>query len=327
MIKKAIVVGNGNIAARHRKNLKLLLPDVFIIAVPTRGNLSTQKIDNANEVILDLNEAINNKADIAIVASPSTFHKKHAVELMLAGVPSLIEKPIASNILDAKQMIKTQLQTGTPICAGYSLRYMPSSIQIKKLLEKKIIGNVYNAFVNVGQFLPNWRPKKNYKETVSAKKILGGGVLLELSHEIDYIQWLLGSMKVDYAQLRNSSELKLEVEELADFVLVSEKGTVCNIHLDFLQKKAHRTCTFIGEKGNLEWDLIKNKIQLLTEEANVCLFADEDWDSNQMYINLLKDFLKLAKGTKNSTINLEQAIKTIELINKVSECAVQGVTQ
>lgn len=327
MIKKAIVVGNGNIAARHRKNLKLLLPEVFITAVPTRGNLSTQKIDNANEVILDLNEAINNKADIAIVASPSTFHKKHAVELMLAGVPSLIEKPLASNILDAKQMIKTQLQTGTPTCVGYSLRYMPSSIQIKKLLEKKIIGNIYNTFVSVGQFLPNWRPQKNYKETVSAKKILGGGVLLELSHEIDYIQWLLGSMKVDYAQLRNSSELKLEVEELADFVLVSEKGTVCNIHLDFLQKKAHRTCTFIGEKGNLEWDLIKNKIQMLTEEANVCLFADEDWDSNQMYINLLKDFLKLAKGTKNSTIDLEQAIKTIELINKISECAVQGVTQ
>ena len=61
-------------------------------------------------------------------------------------------------------------------------------------------------------------------------------MLLELSHEIDYIQWLIGSMKVHYAQLRSSSELNLEVEELADIVLVSQTGTVCNVHLDLLQK-------------------------------------------------------------------------------------------
>jgi len=198
---------------------------------------------------------------------------------------------------------------------------------MKELLGQNIIGNIYNAFVSVGQYLPDWRPSKDYKNSVSAKKSLGGGALLELSHEIDYIQWLLGSMEVQYAQLRSSSELNLEVEELADVVLVSDVGTVCNIHLDFLQKKASRTCSFIGEKGRLDWNLPSNTIKLHTREGGVCLFSEPDWDSNQMYLSLLTDFLDLVAGRENSSIDLEQATKTIELIESVKSCAIQGVKQ
>ena len=144
-----------------------------------------------------------------------------------------------------------------------------------------------NVSVCAGQFLPDWRSLKNFKNSVSAKKNLGGGVLLELSHEIDYIQWLLGPVKVHYAKLRSSSELNLEVEEIADAVLVSNTGTICNMHLDFLQKKVTRTCSFIGEKGKLDWDLLTNTITLYTKYETVCLFDKPNWDSNDMYICLL----------------------------------------
>ena len=175
--------------------------------------------------------------------------------------------------------------------------------------------------------MPDWRSSKDYQNSVSAKKSLGGGALLELSHEIDYIQWLLGLMEVQYAQLRSSSELNLEVEELVDVILSSNSGTVCNIHLDLLQKMASRTCSFIGEKGRLDWDLLSSTIVLHTGEGSEVLFSEPDWDSNQMYLSLLTDFLDLAAGRKNSSIDLEQATKTVELIERIKSCAVQGVKQ
>jgi predicted dehydrogenase len=326
-ITKAVVVGLGNIALRHRRNLKLLFPEIFIIAVPASGKISNQSVDFSDQIILNLDEAIKEGADIAIVASPAPFHTLHAEPLMLAGIPTLIEKPVTSNSQDVYKLIKIYEDTCTATAVGYCLRYMPSSIKIKELLDQKIIGSVYNAFVDVGQYLPSWRPLKDYRDSVSVKESLGGGALLELSHEIDYIQWLLGPMKVHYAQLRSSSELNLEVEELVDLVLVSDAGTVCNIHLDFLQKKASRSCSFIGEKGRLDWDLLSNTITLHTEKDSMVLFAKSDWDSNEMYLSLLRDFVDLAVNRKNLSVNLKQAAKTVELIEKIKDCAIQGVKQ
>jgi len=208
-ITKAIVIGLGNIALRHRRNLKLLFPEVLIIAVPASGRVSNQNVEFADQIIFTLEEAIKEKVDVAIVASPAPFHLRHAKLLLLAGIPSLLEKPVTSQLQDAQELIRIHNETGTPTAVGYCLRYMPSSIKMKELLEQDIIGNVYNAFVSIGQYLPDWRPSKSYQDSVSAKKSLGGGALLELSNEIDYIQWLLGSMEVQYAQLRSSSELNL----------------------------------------------------------------------------------------------------------------------
>lgn len=326
-IKKAIVVGLGNIALRHRKNLKLLFPGIFIIAVPASGKLSNQNVDFADQISLTIEDAIKKKINIGIVASPAPFHLKHVKLLSFAGIPCLVEKPITSNSKDAQELKRMHIEIGTPIAVGYCLRFMPSSIKMKELLDRAIIGNIYNAFVSVGQYLPSWRPSKEFKDSVSAKKKLGGGALLELSHEIDYIQWLLGPMKVDYAQLRSSSELNLEVEELVDVVLSSRSGIVCNIHLDFLQKKANRTCSLIGEKGRLDWDLLNNTIVLQTSEGSEVLFSDEKWDLNQMYLSLLTDFLDLTLGSKNSSVDLDQAIKTIELIEDIKSCAIKGPKQ
>jgi predicted dehydrogenase len=326
-IRKAIVVGNGNISLIHRKNLKLLFPKIFIITVPSNSQSIKRSVEFADQTIFDLNDAVKEKVDMAIVASPASLHAMHAKTMLLAGIPTLIEKPVTNKLVDAQELIALQSKTGSPVSVGYCLRYLPSSIKMKELIDQKIIGNIYNVFVSVGQYLPDWRPSRDYRKTVSANKSLGGGALLELSHEIDYVQWLLGQMSVQYAQVRSSSELNLEVEELADMILVSDAGTVCYVHMDFLQKKANRVCSFIGEKGRIDWDLLNNKIQLQTKEHISCLFDVEDWDSNEMYLSLLKDFLNLVAGRENSSIDLVQATKTIQLIEAIKKVATKGIKQ
>jgi predicted dehydrogenase len=327
IIKRVVVVGLGNIALRHRRNLKSLFPEIFIIAVPSSGKITSQNVEFADQIVLSLDKVIREGVDMAIVASPATFHVLHSKPLLLAGIPTLIEKPVTSNLQDAHELIKICKNTHTPTAVGYCLRYMPSSIKIKELLNQKIIGNIYNVFVDIGQYLPDWRPSKDYRNSVSAKISLGGGALLELSHEIDYVQWMLGPMEVQYSQLRSSSELNLEVEELADFVLVSDSGTVCNMHLDFLQKDARRTCSFIGEKGRIDWNLLTNSIVLSTKDNSVILFEEKDWDSNQMYLSLLKDFLNLIKGYKNRCVDLMEAATTVQMIEDIKKHAILRVKQ
>jgi predicted dehydrogenase len=327
IIRKAIVIGLGNIAVRHRRNLKLLFPEIFIIALSSSGKIINQNTDFADQIVLNLNDVVLEGVDIVIIASPSSFHKLHAEIFLLDGIPTLIEKPVTSNSKDAYELIKIIEKNHTPTAVGYCLRYMPSAIKMKELLDQKKIGNIYNAFVDIGQYLPDWRPSINHQDSVSSKLTLGGGVLLELSHEIDYLQWLLGSLKVNYSQLRSSSELNLEVEELVDLVLISEIGTVCYVHMDFLQKKASRTCSFIGEKGRLDWDLINNRITLNSAEGSRVLFDEADWDPNQMYLSLLLDFFDLAAGRQNSSTSIEEATKTLELIEDIKNSAFQGIKQ
>ena len=72
-ITKAVVVGLGNIALRHRRNLKLLFPEIFIIAVPASGKILNQSVDFSDQIILNLDEAIKEGVDIAIVASPAPY--------------------------------------------------------------------------------------------------------------------------------------------------------------------------------------------------------------------------------------------------------------
>ena len=148
-VAKAVVIGLGNIALRHRRNLKLLFPEILIISVPSSGKFENQNVEFADQITLSLDEAIREEVDMAIVASPAPFHALHAKSLLLAKVPTLIEKPVTGNSQDAYELIKTQQKTLAPAAVGYCLRFMPSSIKIKELLDQKLIGCIYNASVNV----------------------------------------------------------------------------------------------------------------------------------------------------------------------------------
>lgn len=326
-MKKVAVIGLGSIAQRHRKNLKQLFPSVHIIAMSASGQIKSQNIEYADFVVTSIEELIQENLDMSIVASPASLHAQHAVALLKEGIPTLIEKPVSVNLADAKIISDTANTYKTPVAVGYCLRYLSSSIKIKKLLDGDVIGVVYNASVNIGQYLPDWRPNIDYRQSVSSQKFLGGGALLELSHELDYIQWLMGKMTLQYAQLRSSLELNLEVEELADLVLNSELGTVCNIHLDFLQKQAQRRCSFIGSKGRLDWNLISNTISLHTSRSSEIIYSEPDWDKNQMYLAMVEDFVAQINGEDHHCIDLEQAGATVALIEEIKNQANWGIKQ
>ena len=318
-MKNIAVIGLGNIATRHRSNLKMLFPEVQLVVMSASGRIPKESVSDSDHIAESIDEIIQLQVQFAIIASPAPFHAQHAIPLIKAGIPVLIEKPVSVTETDAQALIDAEAQYKTPVAVGYCLRYLPSAQQVRQMIQEGVIGNLYNAFIEIGQYLPDWRPTKDYRETVSAKTELGGGVLLELSHELDYAQWILGSLTPKYVVLRASEELGLEVEDNADLLMTTAKGAVVNIHLDFLQRKAHRKCRFIGSEGCIEWDLIRNEVVLIKAKEQQEIYSAPDWDKNQMYLEMVTDFIKKINGQPNQSISLQEAERTVGLIVEMKE--------
>lgn len=317
------VVGLGNISKRHRANLRKLYPDAKIFAVSASGRKTIDSIENADQYFSSFDEVLKYNLDMAIVASPATFHVQHAISFLRAGIPVLIEKPLSASVMDAQAVAAVAKETGVVAAVGYCLRYLPSIKKVKALIDNNTVGVIYNVFVEIGQYLPDWRADKNYRQTVSASAALGGGALLELSHEFDYAQWLFGELTAHSAILRSSEELGLSVEDSADVLTVSNGGIVVSFHLDFLQPKARRKCRIIGSKGAIEWDLLNNQVVIVTADDCNMVFDGSLWDRNEMYLNMLNDFECKVYGQSNKCITLEEAQKTVFLINEIKLLALK----
>ncbi len=308
------IVGFGNISIRHCKNLKILFPHVKVLGVSSSGK-NTKKPENIDTVLTTIEELINLKPDFVIVASPSSFHHEHCLRLVESKVPVLVEKPIFSSLKNIKSFptIKSSL------FVAYCLRFLPSAKVVQELIAEKRLGTLLNIDINVGQYLPDWRPTRDYKHSVSARKELGGGVLLELSHEIDMISWIFKDVKLLWSCLRNTGELEINVEEVADLIFDVD-GAICNMHLDFLQKKPKRLYVFSGTKGSLEWNIITKEVIFYSGEKKEIIYCERDYDANKMYLDMLNEFSSSLDGNLNNRLcSFEEAIKTVSLVEEAKQ--------
>lgn len=316
-MERVAVIGLGNIATRHRRNLKQLFPNAQLYAMSASGRIPQETVNDADHLVASIDELIEKRVQLVIVASPAPFHASHSIPLIEAGIPVLIEKPVTASINQVKELQSVAAQYQTPVAIGYCLRYLSSAQEMKKLLDSGKVGHLYHAHVEIGQYLPDWRPSKDYRDSVSAKTNLGGGTLLELSHEFDYTQWLLGELNLEHAILRQSDELGLEVEDSADMLLSTSKQAIVHMHLDFLQRKAHRKSRFVGSKGALEWDLIGNEIRFVSPQGVQVLYSEPEWDKNQMYTAMVLDFVALIHKQPNQCVSLAEAAQSVALIEQI----------
>ena len=279
------------------------------------GNIGQRPADA--DLLITLDE-LDSSFELAVVASPANFHVAHASHCLNLNIPTLIEKPLAQDYTqglhfsDSLSLSKNKLAG-----VAYCLRYLPSAQFMKQLIEQKQLGQIYNVNAEVGQYLPDWRPGTDYSQSVSARSDLGGGALNELSHELDYINWLFGVDQVLSASLRRSHELNTNVEEIVDAQIKLKNDALATIHLDFLQKRPHRKCTIIAEKARIEWDLIANTITQFDADGVTILFDDSKYDKNNMYLDMLIDFT----AQKQNTVSLNEGLEVLHIIQRIRERA------
>jgi predicted dehydrogenase len=319
----AAVIGLGNIAKRHRANIRKMFPRCQIVAMPSSNRHVSEDVPDADIVVKNINELLAYTPELVIVASPATFHQQHALPFMGLNVPIIIEKPLSHCSSEAEQIVMATNECSSDIIVGYCLRFLPSTQVVRKLIDTGKIGKIYNVYAEVGQYLPDWRPSIDFRNSVSAKKSLGGGALLELSHELDYLAFLFGSeFEFKHAILRKSAELRLDVEDLVDVVFCFNGGIVCNLHMDFLQKMPQRFCRLIGSDGRIEWDLIENKVVSYTSEGECVEYNSPSWDKNEMYIALIDSLMnkELLSGVSPATV--VEASRVVSFIEVIKDKAI-----
>lgn len=138
-MERIAVVGLGNISVRHRRNLKHLYPSASIYAMSASGQAAAADISDCDVLVSSVEELIQHRIDFAIIASPATLHAAHAIPLIKAGIPVLIEKPLAASLADCEAIQAASHEHNTPVAVGYCLRYLPSAMLMKDLLtEQKV---------------------------------------------------------------------------------------------------------------------------------------------------------------------------------------------
>lgn len=317
-----LVLGTGSIARRHIGNFKTLFSEVQVGCVSATGRAFDAAEVGADIVFESLDKAIEAKPVLAVVASPSPFHVEQATLLLRAGIPTLIEKPLSDSLASLSNAKKVFEKNKHIVDIAYNLRYMPSAIKFKSLLDSNVLGRLTRVAIEVGQYLPDWRPGSDYRQNVSARKKLGGGVLLELSHELDYLSWFFGKFDTAYCLASNSGRLEIDVEDSACAILEREDGFVAVLQMDFLQRTPARTCKVVGELGTLVWDLLGNSLAFygVSGEKEV-LFSDAVYNRNAMYLDEVNHFVKVAAGETAPMVEISQALNVMVLIEALKKSA------
>lgn len=322
---KALVIGYGSIARRHMRNLYQLHPETTFWVCRNRS-LPVEEPYVA-QVVTDFDAALAWQPDIAIVASPATDHIWMAQRLAEENVHLLIEKPLSVSLEGVVQLVERVQTNQTALLVGYNFRFYPPLQIAKDALDSGAIGDLYYARAEVGQYLPDWRPHLDYRQAVSAQKQLGGGATLELSHEIDYVRWIVGNkMHSVQAHQAQVSSLELEVEDMVDIILRSAHNQVASLHMDFLQRVPRRSLTLVGSTGTILVDLIQHHVQMATAPTKTwqTLWETANWDTNTMYMTLMQHFMDCVRGKASPIIQYSEAVEVLEIIQATQAAATSG---
>ena len=264
IVNRILIVGLGSIGKRHLRLARELLPYSKIAVLRHKIELTIP--EGADYIFSTTAEAVGFLPQVAVISNPASFHLSIAIPLAEAGVHLLIEKPLSSLIKGATELLDACQKARTILAIGYNLRFLLSLQKFKSILDDKMIGDVWSVRSEIGQFLPSWRTNSDYRQGVSAQHALGGGALLELSHEIDYLLWIFGEVEWVQAVLAQQSDLEIDVEDSAHLILGfvvkgRQKPIVASVNLDFIRQDTSRSCTAIGKLGSLRWDGIQGTVE------------------------------------------------------------------
>lgn len=314
-VKRILIVGYGNIGKRHSDIIKGLYPEIAIAV------LRQSECNSIENCFVSIDEAIEFNPNMAIIANPSSLHIDIAMVLAKNSIHLLIEKPISNCTSNIQDLIDICVKKKVELKVAYNLRFLPCLQLFRNLIKQGKVGKVKTIQATVGQYLPDWRPKSDYRATVSAQKKLGGGVLLELSHEIDYIQWIFGKVKCVTAIVSRQSDLDIDVDDTASLLMeidgpMENKSIIASLNMDFIRHDTTRNCYAIGDKGTLSWDGVNGMVQYCPVESNSfeVLYSNQ-MNRNYTYEQEIQAFIELIAG-KDNTLQTSgvEGLRVVEVV-------------
>ncbi len=327
-VSRVLIVGLGSIGKLHLRLARELIPNADIrVLLRKEGALPPA---DANGSFCSIDQAIAFKPQIAVIANPAPFHLSVAQSLADAGVHLLVEKPLSTSAEGVRRLIETCRKRGLVLLIGYNLRFLPSLQRFRDLLKEDVVGKVLSVRCEIGQYLPSWRPEVDYRQGVSARHDLGGGALLELSHELDYLRWIFGEIDWVKACLSRQSRLEIDVEDTAHLLLGFEPQAdshrlIGTLNMDLVRHDTTRICTAIGDLGSLRWNGLTGVVEIFEAGAKSWreLFRYQH-QREESYRAEWENFLTSTEGKSKPLISGEDGFKVMQIIDAIRHASETG---
>src|SRR4051812_7555890 len=252
---RVLMVGSGSIGRRHMASLRELVPHVAFDLL-REGDRSSGEAAGAGETrSASLEEALSKAPELMVIAAPNALHLRYVLAAIDAQIPFYVEKPLVTSREHAATLRRLSDSRLPSHIVGCNLRFLPSLVALAGLLRDGVAGRVVRARFEAGQWLPDWRPSRDYRASYSASAAMGGGVMLDLIHELDAALWLLGDFSRVKALTTRASALEIDCEDVACLLLGRPGGPVVAVEVDYVSRSPVRRYVIVGDEATLEWDL------------------------------------------------------------------------
>lgn len=317
-----LVLGCGSIGRRHATNLRRLGHRVAAFDPdPARQAWAGKELDAA--VVRTVDEGLALRPAAVWVCTPPVHHAAPGLAALASGAAVFLEKPLAHSLADARRLTHAAARARRLAAVGYQLRWHPALRWIKARLDEGAWGKLLFLRAEFGQYLPDWRPWQDFRRSYTARRSLGGGILLDASHELDLVRWLAGEAR-SVSCLARTLSLPIDVEDTASMVLELRSGAVAEVHLDMVQRGFRRGMLLACERATVELDLATARVVVTRGrgKSSAKIFSSEP---NDLYVAETRAFLRrMSGGGADGLVPLADGAKTLELVEAARRSSRSG---
>lgn len=307
-----LILGAGSAGRRHARNLSNAGASVSVMDPDiNRARL----ISGAETLPFDM-ERIDGFEGI-VVASPNVFHGEQALAALNTDARVLVEKPLAVEVDELDAMLEKGSER---LMVGYNLRLHEPVQRLVTQVHQGRVGKPLIVRVWFGSYLPAWRPQLDYRATYSARRELGGGVLLDAIHELDLLIWLVDErLEVLAATVDRIGDLEIDVEDVVMALLRHADGAVIEVSLDYLSRRYRRGVEVVGEEGTIRLDWARQVLEL--EHNSKVQIEEASKSIDDSYEREAEIFLAWIRGEAEPPVNAAVGSKSVRLAHQIRATA------
>ena len=300
-----LVIGLGSIGRKHVDALKKLDPNVVVFAL--RSKMSSGVYFDVINIysILDL----KSKVDFVIISNVTSEHHNSILQIIELNCPIFIEKPVLSSISHAETISKILKNKNIITYVACNIRFHPAIQFISNYLKINYL-KINEINIYSGSYLPDWRKGKDFREIYSSNKKLGGGVHLDLIHEVDYCVWLFGLPDKVISLNRNVSTLNIDACDSANYLMQYPKYTA-TITLNYYRRDKKRQFEILTDDATILIDLEKN---IITEMVTKKVLFSADFNIIDTYLKQMDYFISYINSKRQPMNSFCEAVDVLKLV-------------
>jgi predicted dehydrogenase len=325
MAPHILIIGSGSVGKRHARNLAALGCRISCVD-PREDRRREFAAETPVVAAFDSAEAAlaAGGLDGVVVASPTLYHPANTLAALAAGLPVLLEKPVARTAAEAQSMLDAEGKTGVPVLLGYTWRWWPPLRRLRDLLAAHAVGTLRHVQFHMSAHLADWHPWEPYQEFFMASASQGGGALLDESHWIDLMVWLFGTPQSLIGRVEKISDLQIDSDDNVDVLAQFAGGLRVSLHLDLYGRPHEKFIRLVGDGGTLLWSADPNRIGIGREWSQKWQEETFACERNDMFVAVAREYLDVLAGRARPSCTLAEGVGVMRLIEAIRNSSAQG---